>query len=59
MALKKYRLKNIAKGQTQLFSGVLGILSIPHLTDQEAEVLYQGGKSHYIELVPGKKSESK
>lgn len=50
MALKKYRIKNITSKQTHIFSGVLGYLSIEHLTDEQAEILYQDGKSNYIEL---------
>lgn len=55
MSLSKYKLKNIGKNQTVLISSKLpvGRISIDKITDKEAELLYNDGKSAYVELVKG------
>lgn len=58
MALKKFRLKNIGKNQNVLVSSKLqnGFVQIDKMTDEQAELLYDNGKSHYVDIVV---SESK
>lgn len=49
--LRKYKLKNIGKAK-EIISPKLphGRVSVDKITDAEAEILYNNGKSHYIEL---------
>lgn len=51
MALSKYKLKNVAPGQTHLVTGLLGTIYIPLMTDEQAEKLYQNGSRQFITKV--------
>ena len=52
MSLSKYKLKNIGKDQKVLISSKLpaGRVAIDQITDDQAELLYNEGKSQYVEL---------
>lgn len=52
MSLSKYKLKNIGKDQKFLVSSKLpaGKVAIDKITDDQAELLYNDGKSQYVEL---------
>ena len=56
--LKKYKLKNIAKGQTHLVTGLLGDIYIPLMTDEQAEALYKNGSRRFIGKVAAAASSS-
>lgn len=51
--MKKFKLKNIGKDQKFLVSSKLpaGKVAIDKITDEQAELLYNDGKSQYVEQV--------